>query len=137
MAEKKKKLKKLIKWVILVIIVLGIVIFFVLKNKNSNVNTIFYITEAAQKQVFEDYIEVSGSVISDYSNIVKAEASEEILSINVKEGDYVEKDQDLLILDASSYNDNILNAKNSLEITKLNLASPNRRIIFYIFIIIF
>jgi multidrug efflux pump subunit AcrA (membrane-fusion protein) len=123
MAEKKKKLKKLIKWVILVIIVLGIVIFFVLKNKNSNVNTIFYITEAAQKQVFEDYIEVSGSVISDYSNIVKAEASEEILSINVKEGDYVEKDQDLLILDASSYNDNILNAKNSLEIAKLNLES--------------
>lgn len=123
MLKNKKKIKKLIKWLILILIILGIVLFFLFKNKNNTGNTISYITEILEKETFEDYVEVSGEVVSNYSNIIKAEVSEEILSINVKEGDYVEKGQDLLILDPSSYNDNILNAKNSLEIANLNLES--------------
>ncbi|NCC70640.1 biotin/lipoyl-binding protein, partial [bacterium] len=121
--NKKKKIKKLIKWLILILIILGIVLFFLFKNKNKSINTTSYITEVIEKETFEDYVEVSGTVISEYSNIVKSEVSEEILSINIKEGDYVEKDQNLLILDSSSYNDDILNAKNSLEIAVLNLES--------------
>lgn len=119
----KKKFKKLIKWLILILIVSGIILFFVFKNKNNIKTEFSYITKVLEKETFEDYVEVSGKVVSNYSNIIKAEVSEKALSINVKEGDYVEKNQNLLLLDPSSYNDNILNAKNSLEIANLNLES--------------
>lgn len=119
----KKKFKKLIKWLILILIVSGIILFFVFKNKNNIKTEFSYITKVLEKETFEDYVEISGKVVSNYSNIIKAEVSEKALSINVKEGDYVEKNQNLLLLDPSSYNDNILNAKNSLEIANLNLES--------------
>ncbi len=119
--KKKKKKKKIIIWFGLVLIVLGTVLFFVFKNKNNTKTEFTYITKVLEKETFEDYVEVSGKVVSNYSNIVKAEVPEKVLSINIKEGDYVEKNQNLLLLDPSSYNDNILNAKNSLEIANLNL----------------
>jgi multidrug resistance efflux pump len=121
MAEKKRKRKKFIKWLILAVIILGTFIFFVLKNKNESSDIYQYITENIAMQDFEDYVDASGTVVSDYSNTIKSEVSEDIIAINIKDGEFVEKDQVLLILDPSSYNNTILDAKNSLEMANLNL----------------
>lgn len=120
-------MKKLIKWLLIVVIVviLGVLILNTLNKKNvskedptSKVSTALNnisVEYKVEKNDIGDYIEISGNVTAKTRRII-SEVSGKVMEVYVENGEKIKKDQKMAKFEDIDYRINYLNKLNSYEL---------------------
>ncbi|KAF2955960.1 HlyD family efflux transporter periplasmic adaptor subunit [Marinitoga sp. 38H-ov] len=110
------------KWIIsiLIIVIIGVSIFFAIQNKKSTITStaIKYIEYPVQKGSLTEVIDVSGHIKPKIYRYIYPQVSGKVIEIYKKEGDYVKQGDPILKIDDTSLYISYLNAKLSYESVK-------------------
>ena len=124
MKEWFKKHKKLVIFLIIVLIIVGSIAGCVSKVKKATAAVLESLatqTDTVEKRDISEYISCSGTIISNDSVTVSSTTSGvEILSINVEAGDYVNEGDVIATLDTSDLETQLADAKKVAEVNQAN-----------------
>lgn len=121
MKAKSKKKKLIIALVIVVIIAFfGVAIFSSKLDGKKEVQKIVKI-EKVEIMPIESNIFTNGVIVSGDKRIVKSDVSADVKSINVEVGDWVEKDDVIVLFDTKELKRSLESSRISLEIAKIGL----------------
>ncbi len=124
-----KFIKKHIKLIIVLLIVaIGVTVYFVYQDKKKKAEALAMMdsgfdTQTVTRQTVSNYVSLTGTIKANDSRTVYSSINEvEVLSVNVKVGDYVNKGDVVAVLDSSSLEDKLATAKRSLANTQQKTA---------------
>ncbi len=128
--------KKLIIFLILLLIAVGIFLFVKSVNRQTGENSAdmedALTTHEITRQTISNYVSMTGTIEANDSQTVYSTLNElEVLSVNVKVGDYVNKGDVVAKLDSSDFEDKLATALTSYELEKdrtaLKVAQAERK----------
>ena len=116
---KKIKFKK--KWIVIAIVVILVAVFWI-KGQNASKN-VMKTVEAGKIETgdIETFVEVSGNIEANDSAEITSNYNYEIVEINVKEGDKVQKNQVLARLDTKDLKNEIAILEKEVAYEQLRL----------------
>ncbi len=112
---KKKKF-----YAILIIVIIAVSVIFAL-NRNKGPAEVFANVSALEKKTIEQIISVKAPLEGIEKADVVSPLNYEIIDIRVKEGDIVQKDQILAVLDSEELEKQIASEENQIELAQLEL----------------
>ena len=116
---KKVKFKK--KWIIVAVVVVLVAIMFI-KGQNASNNMIRTVeADKIETGDIETFVEVSGNIEANDSAEITSPYNYEVVEINVKEGDKVEKNQVLAQLDTKELENEIAILEKEVAYEQLRL----------------
>ena len=121
---KKIKFKK--KWIVIAIVVILVAVFWI-KGQNASKN-VMKTVEAGKIETgdIETFVEVSGNIEANDSAEITSNYNYEIVEINVKEGDKVQKNQILARLDTKDLKNEIAILEKEVAYEQLRLQEQYR-----------
>ena len=119
--KKKRKYKKFIIIIIILIIISGVGYYVSYNMKKKAAEPMKVETALVSKKDIDDTVMVDGVVTGSESAEVTSPVNYKILKINVKEGDRVNINQTLAVLDAKDINDEIRKTENDIELAEITL----------------
>ncbi|MBR0597114.1 efflux RND transporter periplasmic adaptor subunit [Sinanaerobacter chloroacetimidivorans] len=120
--KKRKKMSRKKKWILIITIVILLiaVLFAWSKTFSGGPQAPVVTTGTAEKMNIEEVVAIKGTIKGSESADVVSSLNYEIVSILVKEGDVVKKDQVIAVLDGEALENDYKKALSSLEESKFN-----------------
>ncbi|MDD2431633.1 MAG: efflux RND transporter periplasmic adaptor subunit [Firmicutes bacterium] len=121
---RKKQQTKLFVFAVLGILVLTAIPLYFLLPKEDSFRLIDYTYSEVMSRTFKEYVPVVGQILAEREINITAPFKGEIISVNVKTGDEIEKDALILQLDSDELSQNIGNNEEEVKktLTDLNKA---------------
>ncbi|MGB9883307.1 MAG: efflux RND transporter periplasmic adaptor subunit [Microgenomates group bacterium] len=113
-----------------ILLIIGGVMFFIIKDNNFKKNT-NYKTEKVSRETIVQSVSASGQILSSSSFLINTQASGVVKKVYVKNGDYIKKGDKILDIELDTNGqknyqqalNNYLSAKNNLDSAKATLYS--------------
>ena len=131
----KKKRKKIVTWVIIIILILSIsfIGYKFINNKNNqtadDTTTLTKRTSVVSIGDVSQTLSASGPLRASETLIYKAPAQGELATLNVNDGDYVNENDILATLDTSNLDETLENYESQIETMYENIDSANNDIL--------
>ncbi|MDD4409102.1 MAG: efflux RND transporter periplasmic adaptor subunit [Candidatus Pacebacteria bacterium] len=111
---------------IFLVIIIGCLGYYIFGTSNNQTSETKYTIAQAEKGTIMNSVSGTGQVSAYNQAAVNSSVEGDIIKLNIKAGDEVDKDQIIVVVDSTEAREKISNAEDALETAKLSLEKTKR-----------